>query len=125
MIRVRKAIVVSFQIGVVLLYAGCPEGVHLSADTPVEVCLFYPNLQISGGVTKTLIFDQLNALHALAVGADPSVKPKRAELTITSGAGSFAFVDAVRLVMASGDPSSTLPPFIAYECNGDCGPDGN
>jgi hypothetical protein len=109
--------------GLVML-PGCPL-VDVQADVP-EVCLTYPNLQVQTPAVKSLsqsfVFDDLSAVHELAKQAN--LELVRAELRATSGVENLAFVHAVNVVVASGDPQTTLPPLTMYNCDGDCTPDG-
>jgi hypothetical protein len=105
---------------------GCPL-VDVEADVP-EVCLTYPNLQIQSpavsSATESFVFDDLSAVHDLAK-QDASLGFVRAAIRVTSGLPNLEFIDAVRVVVSSGDPGSTLPPLTMYSCDGDCAPDGN
>ena len=105
---------------------GCPL-LNIQADVP-EVCLSYPNLQVTSQVGATSVkqsfaFADLSAVQDL-LKHDASLKFHRAEVRATSGIESFAFVDRVRVVVSSGDASSTLPPLTMYDCDGDCVPEG-
>lgn len=107
--------------------AGCPL-LDVQADIP-EVCLTYPNLVVPAtpGVTsiaQSFTFNDLSAVHDLA-NRDASLHFVRAEIRATSGITDFSFVHAARVVVASGDPGTTLPPLTMYDCNGDCAPDGD
>jgi hypothetical protein len=44
---------------------------------------------------------------------------------VTSGLDNLSFVDAVEVVVSSGDPDTKLSPMTMYECDGDCAPDGD
>ena len=105
---------------------GCPL-VDVEADVP-EVCLTYPNLQIQtpaqSSISQSFVFDDLSAVHDV-VKQDASLEFVRAELRVTSGLDSLSFVDAVKIVVSSNDPGSTLPPMTMYDCDGDCAPEGN
>jgi|GEM_PF-1492774 len=113
-------------IGLTML-PGCPL-LNIEAEVP-EVCLSYPNLQVTNptaqhSVKQSFVFDDLSAIHDLAK-QDADLQFVRAEVRATSGVESFGFVQAVHVVVASGDPDSTLPPLTMYDCTGDCVPDGN
>jgi hypothetical protein len=121
----RSALV--FGIGLLAL-PGCPLlDVQVDAE---EVCLSYPNLDIpavAGGQTtldQSFVFDDLSAVHDVTK-LDANLEFVRAEITATSGITSFDFIHAARIVVASGDPGTTLPPMTMYDCNGDCVPDGD
>jgi hypothetical protein len=105
---------------------GCPL-LDVQADVP-EVCLTYPNLQIQtpavGSLTQSFVFDDLSAVHDVAK-QDASLQFVRAEARVTSGIANLSFVRAVRVVVSSNDPGTTLPPLTMYDCDGDCSPDGN
>jgi hypothetical protein len=111
--------------GLVLL-PGCPL-LDVQADVP-EVCLTYPNLQVQtpavSSATQSFVFDDLSAVHDLAK-QDLSLGFTRAEIRVTSGLGDLAFIEAVKVLVASNDPGTTLPPLTMYSCDGDCVPDGN
>jgi hypothetical protein len=113
-------------IGLVML-PGCPL-LQVEADVP-EVCLHYPNLQIQTppGLTsakQSFVFDDLSAAHDLTE-LDANLEFVRAEIRATSGIENFQFIDAVHVVVSSGDPASTLPPMTMYDCDGNCAPEGN
>jgi hypothetical protein len=114
-------------IGLVML-PGCPL-LSIEADVP-EVCLSYPNLQVMtdknvSSIKQTFVFDDLSAVHEFTDKLDANLEFVRAEVRATSGVDSFAFVQAVRVVVSSGDADSNLPPLTMYDCDGDCVPDGN
>jgi hypothetical protein len=113
-------------IGIAML-PGCPL-LEIEADIP-EVCLSYPNLQIettqgASSMKETFVFDDLSAARDLTE-LDADLEFVRAEVRATSGIENFAFVRAVRVVVSSGDPDSTLPPLTMYDCNGNCVPEDN
>lgn len=113
-------------VGLVLL-PGCPL-LDIEADVE-EVCLTYPNLQVPGApaqssIQQSFVFDDLSAVHDLTE-LDADLQFVRAEVKVTSGASSLAFVDAVKLKVSSGDPNSKLPPMTMYDCDGDCAPAGD
>jgi hypothetical protein len=117
--------VLAFGFGLVLL-PGCPL-VDIEADVP-EVCLSYPNLQIPAqkGLTslkQSFAFDDLSKVHDLAQ-LDAKLEFVRAEVRVTGGVESLAFIEAVHIVVSSGDPGTTLPPMTMYDCDGNCVPDG-
>jgi hypothetical protein len=114
-------------IGLVML-PGCPL-LSIEADVP-EVCLSYPNLQVTSdkavsSIKQTFVFDDLSAVHEFTDKLDANLEFVRAQVRATSGVDSFAFVQAMRVVVSSGDPDSDLPPLTMYDCDGDCVPDGN
>jgi hypothetical protein len=119
----------AFALGIGLaMLPGCPL-LDIEADVP-EVCLSYPNLQISGvpaqsSIKQTFVFDDLSAVHDLTGKLDADLEFVRAEVRATSGIENFAFVQAVHVVVSSGDPDSKLPPLTMYDCDGDCAPAGN
>jgi hypothetical protein len=104
---------------------GCPL-VDIEADVP-EVCLTYPNLQVQSpaqsSISESFVFDDLSAVHDV-VKQDATLEFVRAELRVTSGLDNLAFVDAVKVVVASNDAGTKLPPLTMYDCDGDCAPDG-
>lgn len=113
-------------IGLVML-PGCPL-LQIEADVP-EVCLHYPNLQIetaTGATTlkQSFVFDDLSAAHDIT-DLDADLEFVRAEVRATSGIENFRFVEAVHVVVSSGDPASTLPPLTMYDCDGNCVPEGD
>ena len=113
-------------IGLVML-PGCPL-LNIEADVQ-EVCLSYPNLEVTtptaqSSIKQSFVFDDLSAIHDLAE-QEAHLQFVRAEIRATSGIAGFDFVDAVHIVVSSGDPDSTLPPLTMYDCDGDCVPDGN
>jgi len=119
--------VLLFGVGLLAL-PGCPLlDVQVDAE---EVCLSYPNLEIpaaAGGMTsldQSFSFDDLSAVHDI-VKLDANLEFVRAEVTATSGITNFDFIHSVKIVVASGDPGTTLAPMTMYDCNGDCVPDGN
>ena len=116
----------AFGIGFVML-PGCPL-LSIEADVP-EVCLTYPNLQVettmgATSIKQSFVFDDLSAAHDLTE-LDADLQFVRAEVRATSGIENFSFVRAVRVVVSSGDPSSTLPPLTMYNCDGNCAPEDN
>lgn len=118
--------VVVLGIGLAML-PGCPL-LNVEADVP-EVCLSYPNLEVTSPTAQTSIkqsfgFDDLSAIHDLAK-QDADLEFVRATVRATSGVENFGFVRAVHVVVSSGDAGSTLPPLTMYDCTGDCVPDGN
>jgi hypothetical protein len=118
--------VLALGIGLVML-PGCPL-LEIEADVP-EVCLHYPNLQVettkgASSIKQTFVFDDLSAAHDITE-LDADLEFVRAEVRATSGIEGFAFVRAVKVVVSSGDPASTLPPLTMYDCDGDCVPQDN
>lgn len=113
-------------IGLAML-PGCPL-LDVEADVP-EICLNYPNLQVPAtpglmSLKQSFVFDDLSAVHDLTSELDANLEFVRAEVRVTSGVENLAFVDAVHIVVASGDPDSALPPMTMYDCDGDCAPEG-
>jgi len=111
-------------IGLAML-PGCPL-LQVEADVP-EVCLHYPNLQVEAppGLTsakQSFAFDDLSAVHDLTE-LDANLEFVRAEIHTTGTA--LDFIEAVHVVVSSGDPASTLPPLTMYDCDGNCVPEGN
>lgn len=107
--------------------AGCPL-LEIEADVP-EICLTYPNLRVdapaaAGALHQQFTFADLSAVQDLA-SHDASVRFVRAQLRLTSGPTDLSFLQAARLVVASGDPATTLPPLTMYDCAGDCAPAGD
>jgi hypothetical protein len=100
---------------------GCPL-VDVEADVP-EVCLTYPNLQVQtpaqSSASESFVFDDLSAVHDV-IKEDASLEFVRAEMRVTSGLDSLAFVDSVSVAVSSNDPGTTLPKLTMYECDGDC-----
>lgn len=113
-------------IGLTML-PGCPL-LNIEAEV-AEVCLSYPNLQVTSptaqrSIRQSFVFDDLSAIHDLAK-QDADLELVRAEVRATSGIENFGFVQAVHVVVSSGDPDTTLPPLTMYDCTGDCVPAGN
>ena len=111
-------------IGLVML-PGCPL-LSIEADVP-EVCLSYPNLQVMtdkgvSSIKQTFVFDDLSAVHDLTE-LDANLEFVRAEIHTTGTA--LDFIEAVHVVVSSGDADSDLPPLTMYDCDGDCVPEGN
>ena len=109
------------------LLPGCPL-VDIQAEAQ-EVCLSYPNLRVpampdQSSIKQTFAFDDLSKIHDLTE-LDANLEFVRAEIIVTSGIESLAFVDAVHIVVSSGDPGTTLPPLTMYDCDGDCARVGN
>ena len=125
MTTLSKSVLV-LGIGLTML-PGCPL---LTIEAEVaEVCLSYPNLQVTSptaqrSIKQSFVFDDLSAIHELAQ-QDADLEFVRAEVRATSGVESFGFVEAVHIVVSSGDPDSALPPLTMYDCDGDCAPAGN
>jgi hypothetical protein len=122
MIRIRPSIASCLLAVSVVPLAGCPV-LNVEADVP-EVCLTYPNLAVTatqgqGSLSQRFTFSDLSAVHDLA-SHDASLHFVRAAVRVTSGLTSLAFVDALRVVVSSGDPGTTLPPLTMYDCSGDC-----
>jgi hypothetical protein len=117
--------VLGLGLGLTML-PGCPL-LDVEADVP-EVCLTYPNLQVQtpavSSLTQSFVFDDLSAVHELAK-QNAKLELVRAEIRATSGVDNLAFVDAVHVVVTSGDPGTTLPPLTMYDCDGNCTPDGS
>jgi hypothetical protein len=118
---------VMFGIGLLAL-PGCPL-LDVEVDAQ-EVCLSYPNFQVPAAGTgetalhQSFVFDDLSAVKDITK-LDANLEFVRAEVRATSGIQSFDFIHAVHIVVASGDPASTLPPMTMYHCDGDCAPDGD
>ena len=114
-----------FGIGLLAL-PGCPL-LDVQVDAQ-EVCLSYPNLEVpavAGGQTmldQSFVFNDLSAVHDVAK-LDANLEFVRAEVTATSGITSFDFIQSAKIVVASADPGTTLPPMTMYDCNGDCAGD--
>ncbi len=109
------------------LLPGCPL-LDIEAEVQ-EVCLTYPNLEIpatpnQSSIKQTFAFDDLSAVHDLTE-LDANLEFVRAEVRVTSGIESLGFINAVHIVVASGDPNTTLPPLTMYDCDGNCAPEGN
>lgn len=109
------------------LLPGCPL-LKIEAEVE-EVCLSYPNLEVTNpiaqsSIQQSFVFDDLSAIHDLAE-QDANLQFVRATVRATSGISDFSFVRAVRLVVSSGDPSSSLPSLTMYDCDGDCVPEGD
>jgi hypothetical protein len=124
MINLPKTVLV-LGIGLVML-PGCPL-LNIEAEVQ-EVCLSYPNLEITNhearsSTKQSFVFDDLSAVHDIAK-QHANVEFVRAEVRATSGVTSFDFIRSVHLVVSSGDPDSDLPPMTMYDCDGDCVPDG-
>jgi hypothetical protein len=123
---ISSKILLVLGVGLTLL-PGCPL-LNIEAEV-AEVCLSYPNLEVTNpmaqsSLRESFVFDDLSAIRELAE-QDADLRFVRAEVRATSGVEGFAFVRAVRLVVSSGDPGSTLPPLTMYDCDGDCVPEGN
>jgi hypothetical protein len=105
---------------------GCPL-LEVEAEVP-EVCLTYPNLQVQTpalpSATESFVFDDLSGIHDI-IKQDASLEFVRASIRVTSGLDNLAFIEAVKVVVSSGDPDTTLPPLTMYDCDGNCVPDGN
>jgi hypothetical protein len=104
------------------LQAGCPL-VQVEAEVP-EVCITYPDIEVDGSlassnVNESFTFDDLARLHDLA-DLDAGISFTRAEVRVTSGVDSLAFVEQFRATVASGDPDSTLPTLVLFDCDGNC-----
>jgi hypothetical protein len=116
----------AFGVGIVAL-PGCPL-VDVEADVP-EVCLSYPNLQIPAqqglsSLKQSFAFDDLSKVHDLIDKLDANVEFVRASVRVTGGVDNLAFVEALHIVVESGDPGSALPPMTMYDCDGNCVPEG-
>lgn len=112
-------------IGLAML-PGCPL-LTIEADVE-EVCLRYPNLKIenptaTSSITESFVFEDLSDIHELAE-QDASLEFVRAEIRATAGVENLGFIRAVRVVVSSADPGTTLPPLTMYDCDGDCVPQG-
>ena len=102
-----------------LVLPACPL---LDVETDVqETCATYHDVQIDGvpvaqgTLSTTFTFSELGPLQDLA-SFDTGIQFTRAALHATSGVSDFAFVDGASLAIASGDPSSTLPSLVVFEC---------
>jgi hypothetical protein len=121
----RSAVV--FGIGLLAL-PGCPL-LDIEVDAE-EVCLTYPNFQVPAAangqttLNQSFVFDDLSAVKDITK-LDANLEFVRAEVRATSGIDSFDFIHAVHIVVASGDPDSTLSPMTMYNCDGNCAPDGD
>ena len=121
----RSAVIIGIGL---LALPGCPLlDVEVDAE---EVCLTYPNFQVpavAGGqkhLNQSFVFDDLSAVKDIA-DLDANIEFVRANVRATSGIDNFNFIDAVHIVVASGDPASALPPMTMYDCDGDCAPEGD
>ena len=108
--------------GLLALEAGCPL-LDVEAEVP-EVCLTYPDFEVDGAlasssVDESFVFDDLSRLHELA-DLDAGIAFTRAEVRVKNGVDSLAFVQEFRASVASGDPGSTLPTLVLFDCSGDC-----
>ena len=108
--------------GLLAFEAGCPL-LDIQADVP-EVCITRPGLEIDGEFASSSIndsfeFNDLSALNDIA-DLDAGIAFTRAEVRVASGVESLAFVSEFRATVASGDPESTLPTLVLFDCNGDC-----
>src|SRR5262245_23661848 len=116
-----------FGIGLVTLVAGCPVlDVAIEVE---EVCVTYPDVAVDGQpgalqVTRSFAIDDLDGIRDL-VEHHADVEFVRAEVRAKTGVSDFAFVDAARVIIATGDAESALPPLTVYDCDGNCLPEGN
>ena len=106
----------------------CPL-LDVEVEVP-EVCLAYADLQVDGvpgdpapSTHHSFSIDDLSGFHPIT-DLDADVAFLRAEVLARSGIADFGFVGAVRITIQSGDDSSTLPPLVLYQCDGDCATGG-
>jgi hypothetical protein len=108
--------------GLLAFEAGCPL-LDIEAEVP-EVCLTYPDFEVDGAlasssVDQSFMFDDLSRLQEIA-NHDAGIAFTRAEVRVKEGVESLAFVQEFRATVASGDPESTLPTLVLFDCQGDC-----
>jgi hypothetical protein len=122
MINTRSAVLL---LGLAVL-PGCPL-LDVEAEVP-EVCLSYPNLSVQTpelpSATQSFVFDDLSKVHDI-VKQEANLEFVRAQIRVTSGLDNLDFIDAVNIVVSSGDPDTKLAPLTMYHCDGDCAPEGD
>ncbi|HTR56223.1 MAG TPA: hypothetical protein VMJ10_36365 [Kofleriaceae bacterium] len=95
-----------------------------------DLCVPYNGVQIKSVApgTTTLdhqfTYDKLGALQSLAASIE--------DLTFVSidghaasGVPDLSFIQAAHVTVGTGNPNSSLPTVDAYDCDGDCVPDGS
>jgi hypothetical protein len=102
-----------------LVLPACPL---LDVETEVqETCATYHDVQVDGvpvaqgTLSTTFTFSDFGPLQDLT-SLNTDLQFTRAELRATTGVSDFAFVQGASLTIASGDPSSTLPSVVVFEC---------
>ena len=111
-----------------LLLTGCPL---LDVEVEVaEVCITYNDVPIEGvplealdHVETTVLLDDFAELRELVSRQDVDLRFTRAEIRAVD-VPSIGPITSARVVVASGDPESTLPTLTVVECAGDCLVDG-
>ena len=108
--------------GLVVL-PGCPL---LDVEAQVEeTCATYHDIHVDGlpegqpSLSQSFTLDDLQSIGKLA-SLDAVLTFNRAEVRATEGIHDFSFVRDAALTIASGDPSSTLPTQVVFDCQ-DCG----
>jgi hypothetical protein len=115
-----------------LLPAGCPFPLLDVAADVQAVCVTYTDVQVEGvpaiagvhSVSQSFTVSDLGEITSLDK-LDAQLTFVSAELHATSGISDFTFVQAANVMVASGDPTSTLPTVDVYDCTGDCAPTGS
>jgi hypothetical protein len=103
--------------------AGCPL-LQIEAEVP-EACLTYSDVEIDGSlaatsVDKSFTFDDLSEIHDRLAELDAGLAFTRAEVRVKDGVDNLGFVQEFHASVASGDPASTLPTLVLFDCRGDC-----
>jgi hypothetical protein len=103
----------------------------VSAQVDVsDLCVPYDGVTIHGVAQGTTTvdhdwtFDKLAALQALASSVQ-DLQFVSIDASAASGVSSLDFIDAAHVSVASGNPAAMLPTVDAYDCTGDCVPDGS
>lgn len=132
-IQVRFPIVQQTQCATVACFiglAGLPSACTLvSAEAEVkEACITRTDITIEPApelpsVEKSIAIDDLGSLGELADLADELEFLRFGARSMTAYTD-LGFVEAASVAIASGDPNSTLPPLVVYDCAGDCALDG-
>lgn len=111
-----------------LLLTGCPL---LDVEVEVaEVCITYNDVPIEGvplealdHVETTVLLDDFAELRELVSRQDVDLRFTRAEIRAVD-VPSIGPITSARVVVASGDPESTLPTLTVVECTDNCLVDG-
>jgi len=124
--RVAPLVLVAGLAGIATSSTGCTL-VSIEASVE-EACLTHQDLEVerlpdTPMVATRIAFDDLGGLGDLADLAD-EVRFVRFGARGMAGVHDLGFIDAATVTIASGDPDSTLPSLVVYDCAGDCTPDG-
>jgi hypothetical protein len=118
---------------IALLVIAATAGACTVASAQVDVtdlCVPYDGVNIAGVASGTTFVDhdwtftKLGVLPEL-VQSVSDLQFVRIEAQATSGVSDLGFVQAAHVTVGSGNPDAMLPTVDAYDCSGNCVPDGS